>query len=141
MGAIHIFVSIILSFVVVVQLNLSGRAILWNALVFNVPVFLDFGHTFKCVPAEKIGKAFECMLNFTVVGLLCSVLLSFVGIGVLLNNDYSNVNPFWDYFFSMGKILLRISILLNPIGVLADYMCSILIEEHRIETKVEVNIN
>lgn len=141
MGAIHIFVSIILSFVVVVQLNLSGRAILWNALVFNVPVFLDFGHTFKCVPAEKIGKAFECMLNVTVIGLLCSVLLSFAGIGVLLNNDYSNVPPLLGYFLSMGKVLLRISILFNPIGVLADYMCSILIEEHRIETKVEVNIN
>lgn len=141
MGAIHVFVSIILSFVVVAQLNLSGKAILWNVLVFNLPVFLDFVHTFNCVPAEKVGKPFKYMLDFTVIGLLISVFLSLIGIGILLNIDDSNVPNFFSNFFCFGKSFLRISILLNPIGILADYMCSILIEEHRIETKVEVNTN
>ena len=141
MGAIHIFVSIILSFVAVVQLNLSGTALLWNVLVLNLPVFLDFAHTFYCVPTEKIGKLFMYMLNFTVVGLLSSVCLSFIGIGILLNAENNIIQDIFSNFFSFGKTFLRISILLNPIGVLADYMCSILTEEHRIETEVEVNTN
>lgn len=141
MGTIHICVSIILSFVTVAQFNLSGRVILWNVLVFNLPVLLDFLHTFNCVPAEKVGKPFKYMLIFTVVGLLISILSSVIVIGILLTVDNSSVQSIFSNFFSIGKYFLRISILLNPIGVLADYMCSILIEEHRIETKVEVHTN
>ena len=81
------------------------------------------------------------MLNFTVVGLLSSVCLSFIGIGILLNAENNIIQDIFSNFFSFGKTFLRISILLNPIGVLADYMCSILTEEHRIETEVEVNTN
>lgn len=139
MGAIHILVSIVLSFVAVAQLNLSGKAVLWNVLVFNLPVFLDFVHTFNCVPAEKVGKLFKYMLSFTVVGLLVSVISALIGIGILLNLDNGKSQDIFSDFFRCGKAFLRTSILLNPIGILADYMCSILIEEHRIETEVEVN--
>ena len=83
---------------VVAQLNLSGKAILWNVLVFNLPVFLDFVHTFNCVPAEKVGKSFKYMLDFTVVGLLISVFLSFIGIGILLNIDDSYVQNMFSNF-------------------------------------------
>lgn len=141
MGLFHICVSIILSAVVVMQLDLSGKAILWNVLVFNLPAFLDFVHTFSCVPSEKIGKAFNCVLCVTIISLLISVILSGIGVGILLTGKDIYIKNTFRPFIGLGKVILRASILLNPVGILADYMCSILIEEHRIETRVEMNTN
>lgn len=141
MGLFHICVSIILSAVVVMQLDLSGKATLWNVLVFNLPAFLDFMHTFNCVPSEKIGKTFNCLLCFIIISLLLSVIFSGIGVGILLTGKDIYIKNMLRPLIGLGKTILRASILLNPVGILADYMCSILIEEHRIETKVEVNTN
>lgn len=141
LGIIHIGLSIILSIVMVLQSNLDVGVIFWNIFVFNLPVLIDFAHTFSRVPAEKVKGPFKYLIDFALLGLLISFLFSLIGIGICLLTNYNNPQETSYYVINFGKKFLNLSILFNPIGVLSNYMCSILIEEHRIETEVEANTN
>lgn len=130
-GIIHTALAFILSIISFIDEGIKGDSLIWNVLVFNAPVLIDFTHVLLSTPNEKLNGKLKSLCWIILVGLGVSVLLSFLCVGINCTIADITTNVFATGILIVSYVILKVSFILNPVGVFLNYVCSILTEEHR----------
>ena len=134
-GMIYIVVAFILTFIAGLNTRVPDKTLVWNAFVLNVPVLLEFIPNFFNLPKEKVKKWFKVFCVIVIIMLLFSPLSTLLYVGMDYSIEEKNMTTLKiiDYLVQ----ILKYSVWITPFGVLLSYICSLLIEEHRVKQKVE----